>query len=157
MVVSPIEDLGFEVIGVDSAKAANYVPSMCGLDVVFDDFESLNILKVFKKGKLVSENGKPLFNYSEKAPESMLDSVHIAPFDESSFEIPVKGKKIKIIDIIPHQIVTKPLIDYVNEKDSLAVSDPDRDILKIGVVERHFASGNIGLGFVRGFGFKKEL
>ena len=41
MVVSPIEDLGFEVIGVDSAKAANYVPSMCGLDVVYDDVENL--------------------------------------------------------------------------------------------------------------------
>lgn len=41
MVVSPIEELGFEVIGVDSAKAANYVPTMCGLDVVFDDFENL--------------------------------------------------------------------------------------------------------------------
>lgn len=41
MVVAPIEDMGFEVIGVNSAKAANYVPSMCGLDVVFDDIENL--------------------------------------------------------------------------------------------------------------------
>ncbi|MEN4005817.1 MAG: aconitase X catalytic domain-containing protein [Methanobacteriaceae archaeon] len=41
MVVAPIEELGFQVIGVDSAKAANYVPSICGLDVVFDDFENL--------------------------------------------------------------------------------------------------------------------
>lgn len=41
MVVSPIEELGFEVVGVDSAKAANYIPSLCGLDVVFDDLENL--------------------------------------------------------------------------------------------------------------------
>ena len=41
MVVAPIEDMGFEVIGVNSAKAANYVPSMCGLDVVYNDVESL--------------------------------------------------------------------------------------------------------------------
>lgn len=45
MVVSPIEELGFEVIGVDSAKAANYVPSMCGLEVVFDDFKNLIVEK----------------------------------------------------------------------------------------------------------------
>ncbi|MGC9517692.1 MAG: aconitase X catalytic domain-containing protein [Methanomicrobiales archaeon] len=45
MVVSPIEELGFEVIGVDSAKAANYIPSMCGMDVVFDDFENLIVKK----------------------------------------------------------------------------------------------------------------
>ncbi|MBR6024934.1 MAG: aconitase X catalytic domain-containing protein [Methanobrevibacter sp.] len=41
MVVAPIEEMGFEVIGVNSAKAANYVPSMCGLDVVYDDVEKL--------------------------------------------------------------------------------------------------------------------
>ena len=41
MVVAPIEDMGFEVIGVNSAKAANYVPSMCGLDVVYDDAKNL--------------------------------------------------------------------------------------------------------------------
>jgi predicted aconitase len=45
MVVAPIEDMGFEVIGVDSAKAANYVPSMCGLEVVFDEWENLISLK----------------------------------------------------------------------------------------------------------------
>ncbi|MBE6499103.1 MAG: DUF521 domain-containing protein [Methanobrevibacter thaueri] len=41
MVVAPIEEMGFEVIGVNSAKAANYVPSMCGLDVVYGDAEDL--------------------------------------------------------------------------------------------------------------------
>ena len=41
MVVAPIEDMGCEVIGVNSAKAANYVPSMCGLDVVYNDVENL--------------------------------------------------------------------------------------------------------------------
>lgn len=41
MVVAPIEEMDFKVIGVDSAKAANYVPSMCGLDVVFDDWQNL--------------------------------------------------------------------------------------------------------------------
>ena len=45
MVVAPIEELGFEVIGVDSAKAANYIPTMCGLDVIFDDFEKLIQIK----------------------------------------------------------------------------------------------------------------
>jgi predicted aconitase len=45
MVVAPIEELGFKVIGVDSAKAANYIPTMCGLDVIFDDFEKLIQIK----------------------------------------------------------------------------------------------------------------
>lgn len=41
MVVAPIEDMGFKVIGVNSAKAANYIPSMCGLEVRYDDAENL--------------------------------------------------------------------------------------------------------------------
>ncbi len=41
MVVAPVEDLSYEVIGVNSAKAANYVPSMCKLDVVYDSVENL--------------------------------------------------------------------------------------------------------------------
>lgn len=41
MVVAPVEDLKFKRIGVNSAKAANYVPSMCGLDVIYDEFENL--------------------------------------------------------------------------------------------------------------------
>jgi phosphomecalonate degydratase large subunit len=45
MVVSPIEELGYGIIGVDSAKAANYIPSMCSLDVVFDDWENLLVEK----------------------------------------------------------------------------------------------------------------
>jgi predicted aconitase len=45
MVVAPIEDMGFKVIGVNSAKAANYVPNMCGLDVVFDEWENLIAIK----------------------------------------------------------------------------------------------------------------
>ena len=41
MVVAPIEDMGYETIGVNSAKAANYVPSMCGLEVIYDDAKNL--------------------------------------------------------------------------------------------------------------------
>jgi predicted aconitase len=45
MVVAPIEELDYQVIGVNSAKAANYVPSMCGLEVVYDDLENLLFFK----------------------------------------------------------------------------------------------------------------
>lgn len=45
MVVAPIEELDYQVIGVNSAKAAIYVPSMCGLEVVYDDLENLLYFK----------------------------------------------------------------------------------------------------------------
>jgi len=43
MVVAPIEELNYKVVGVDSAKAANYVPTMCGIDVIYNDLENLII------------------------------------------------------------------------------------------------------------------
>jgi predicted aconitase len=45
MVVAPIEELDYKVVGVDSAKAANYVPNMCGLEVVYNDLKNLIIEK----------------------------------------------------------------------------------------------------------------
>lgn len=41
MVVSPIEKMGFKITGVDSGKAANYLPGFCKQDVVFADMEKL--------------------------------------------------------------------------------------------------------------------
>ncbi len=41
MVVSPIERMGFQTVGVDSAKAANYLPGFCGKTVVFRSSEEL--------------------------------------------------------------------------------------------------------------------
>jgi len=45
MVVAPVEQLNYKVVGVDSAKAANYVPNMCGLNVVYNELENLIIYK----------------------------------------------------------------------------------------------------------------
>src|SRR5206468_6917416 len=63
--------------------------------------------------------------------------------------------KIRAIEIVPHQIVTKTRIETPKIIDSKIVSDIDRDILKLVVVERHRATGNVGVGFVRGFGLKR--
>jgi adenine deaminase len=46
-------------------------------------------------------------------------------------------------------------MEEVKTADGLAVADAERDILKLAVIERHLASGNMGLGFVKGFGLKK--
>ena len=63
--------------------------------------------------------------------------------------------KIKVIEIVPRQIVTKTALEKPKTIDGEIVSDIDRDILKLVVVERHRATGNVGVGFVRGFGLKR--
>jgi len=62
---------------------------------------------------------------------------------------------VKVIQLIPDQIVTKKAIKRIPLKDGLAQPDVNQDILKIVVVERHRATGMMGVGFVQGFGLKK--
>ena len=71
------------------------------------------------------------------------------------FAVRAKGaSKIRVIEIVPHQIVTRQLIETPRTNNGLVVSDVDRDILKLVVIERHRATGNVGVGFVRGFKLK---
>ena len=61
-------------------------------------------------------------------------------------------ERARVIGIVPDQIVTESLTDELRVENSRSFSDPERDLLKIAVVERHLGTGRVGLGFVRGFG-----
>jgi adenine deaminase len=65
------------------------------------------------------------------------------------------GGKIRVIEIVPNQIVTKQIIETPKTADGQIVADVERDILKLVVVERHRATGNVGVGFVRSFKLKR--
>ena len=62
--------------------------------------------------------------------------------------------KIRVIELIPDQIVTKEFIVSPKVVAGEIVADTSRDILKMVVVERHRATGNVGVGFVKGFKLK---
>ncbi len=122
--------------------------------IVMDDLEKMSILRVYKKGKLVAENGKYIGEKPAEVPQprSTMNLSYRAPED---FELAANSvKKIRVIEIVPHQIVTKEAIEAPKIDNGKLVADPTRDILKLVVVERHRATGNVGVGFVRGFGLK---
>lgn len=123
--------------------------------IVFDDLAKFKIKQVYKKGALVAENGNYLRQKSPatEQPRSTMNLSYRAPTD---FEVPAKkAKKIRVIEIVPNQIVTKEVLETPRKLDGQIVSDIERDILKLVVVERHRATGNVGVGFVRGFGLKR--
>jgi adenine deaminase len=66
-----------------------------------------------------------------------------------------EGPSVKVIQVIPDQIVTRKVIKKIPLRDGIAYPDVAQDILKIIVAERHRATGNIGIGFVQGFGLKR--
>ncbi|MDB6146856.1 MAG: ade2 [Spartobacteria bacterium] len=123
--------------------------------IVVDNLEKMSIQRVYKKGKLVAANGRYLEKTAAAVPQprSTMNVSYSAPRD---FEIDANGAtKIKVIEIVPHQIVTKMLIETPKIADGKIVADVKRDILKLVVIERHRATGNVGVGFVRGFGLQR--
>ena len=122
--------------------------------IVFDDLKKFSVRQVYKKGVLVAENGRFLGRTPAKtgSPRGTMN-LRYQPGDFSVKA--VGGKKIKVIEIVPQQIVTKTAIVTPKVEDGEIVADTARDILKLVVVERHRATGNVGVGFVRGFKLKR--
>ena len=123
--------------------------------VVFDSFDDFNIRKVFKNGKLVAMDGVPMYDLPVRSQTPIRGSVNIKWLEGDEFEMPAKGNRCRVIRIIRDQIVTEELILEPKIENGKVLSDPDRDLLRMYVVERHRASGNIGKGIVTGFGLKK--
>jgi adenine deaminase len=121
--------------------------------IVFDNLKKFQVRQVYKKGMLVAENGKFLGKSPAKIslPRSTMN-LRYAP--ENFLVKANSAKKIRVIEIVPQQIVTKEIIVAPKIENGKIVADVARDILKMVVVERHRATGNVGVGFVRGFKLK---
>jgi adenine deaminase len=124
--------------------------------ISFDHLGQFQIKKVFKDGVLVAENGKmisPVIRI-KKSPKAKR-SIRIKALKKDAFLLRSDQPLAKVIQLIPDQIVTKKIVSKIHLKDGVAHPDIKEDILKMVVVERHKATGNIGIGFIQGFGLKK--
>ena len=88
-------------------------------------------------------------------PDWVRNTVRVGPVAADAFRIAWTGGPARVIGLVPGQIVTEALVDEPTVADGWAVADPDRDLAKIAVLERHLGTGRIGLGFVRGFGLRR--
>ena len=121
--------------------------------VVFDDLKNFQVRQVYKKGILVAENGR--FLGKPPAKISLPRSTMNMRYSPENFTVKANGaKKIRVIEIVPQQILTRTTIVSPKIENGEIVADTTRDILKLVVVERHRATGNVGVGFVRGLKLK---
>lgn len=123
--------------------------------IVFDDLREIRPRWVYRHGALVARDREYL--PTVKAVGGYPAAPVRLPRDLSarSFRVPApSGCRVRIIGMDPHQLVTGHLIEAATVEGGSAVADSSRDILKIAVIERHRGTGNIGLGFVKGFRFR---
>ena len=88
-------------------------------------------------------------------PEWARRTVRIQPISPNDLHTPDEGGSIRVIGLVPGQIVTEALALPATVRDGLAVADPGRNLAKIAVAERHLGTGRVGLGFVQGFGLQR--
>jgi adenine deaminase len=88
-------------------------------------------------------------------PDWVRQSVRIQPVAADDFAIPAPGGQIRAIGLIPDQVVTESVVTEPAVSDGRAVADDGCNLAKIAVVERHLATGRIGLGFVSGSGLAR--
>ncbi len=133
---------------IEDGKQANFV--------FFDDLNDIHAKQVWHSGQCVAERGllkRPIKSLTNWTPS--FNTVRLPKsLCEQSFCVETESKKIRVIGVLDDQIVTDELhIDALKVGDYV-VANPNEDVLKLAVIERHQSTGNIGVGFAKGFGLK---
>jgi adenine deaminase len=116
--------------------------------LVLDDLVSFAPRQVFKRGA-------PPHFVKLTVPEWVRQTINLAPVAAESFHIPAGPRRIRVIKVIPGQLLTRSEPMEPAVRDGAVVADPTRDLVKIAVLERHHATGRIGLGFATSVGLKR--
>ena len=122
--------------------------------LVLPDLRDFRPEQVYRGGELVAQNGAMVGERGVSRRIDLRSTVNIGA-GTLDFSIKAKSERIRVIGTIPDQVVTDQRVERAKIVDGFALSDIERDILKFAMVERHRASGNIGLGFIKGFGLRR--
>lgn len=119
--------------------------------IIVDNLKDFNVLQTYVNGELVAENGKTMINRSEtkKVNKFLVEEKNI-----EDFALSYKKGKINVIKAENDQVVTGRLLAEPKVMNGYAVADPERDILKVAVVNR-YEEAKPAIGFIKNFGLKK--
>lgn len=144
-----------------SYELGSIAPARIADILIVSDLTKFKVETVFADGELVAENGRlvkeiPSYHY----PEKFMKSVKVSrPLSHDDFIIRNSREeetlRVRVIEAIEGSVLTKHTIEKMEVLKGVIPADPDRNILKIAVVERHGRTGGMSIGFTKGFGFKK--
>jgi adenine deaminase len=124
--------------------------------VIFKDLESFEAVKVFVKGELAAEDGRYLLPFERADTSAVIGSFHVKDFSSDRLKLRLGSSRVNTIGIIPGGVVTaKKVMDARLSEDGDFAFDPDIDVVKAAVIERHHKTGNVGVGLLSGYGMKR--
>ena len=147
-----------EHFGVDD-ELGSISPGKIADILVVDDIEKFSVEKVIANGRPVAENGRLLVKLlAPRYPKFARHTMNLRQVSSEDFAMKTSVKiakaKVRVIGLVEGQIFTEYEIIPLKIENGLVKPDLANDVIKVAVVERHRATGNIGQGFVRGFRIK---
>lgn len=130
-------------------------PGLRGDIVLLENLDNFKVSKVFIEGRLTAEDGKYLLPISKHDMSAVQGSFHVKDFSIDKLRMHLKSGHVNVIDIMPGGVVTgKGVADVKIDNTGNFVRDPEVDIVKMAVVERHNETGNVATALLRGYGIK---
>jgi adenine deaminase len=121
--------------------------------VVLEDLESFTVKQVYFRGNRVASGGVAEFDVRTDIPDALRNTVHMAPLTLRKLRMRPENAR-QAVGVVDGQIVTRLLAVDPLVINGDAVVDLDRDLLKLVCIERHRATGNVGVGYIQGFGLR---
>jgi len=143
--INPADHYSLDIGAIAPGKSADIV--------LVDNLKNFTIKKVFINGKLVAKDGEKLFKIRGERRTPTQNGINIKDFESSRLEVKATGSSamVRVIEVFDGQIITSELIHKLPIIDGIVQPLPEDDILKVSVINR-YGHGNIGNGFVKGFG-----
>ncbi len=123
--------------------------------IVLKTIAGLEVEAVFKRGTLVARDGEYIGPSIKTDYREQGRSMSIHNLTPERFEVPIRGNRAEVIELIPDQILSRHIQAEVLSRDGKLRLDPEKDLVLLACVERHHRSGNVGLGLVKGFGLQR--
>lgn len=124
--------------------------------VLFEDLKDFKVRMVFSEGKKVAEDGRYLLPFNRAPITSVRGSMHVKPFTADQLKMHLQSDRVRAIGIIRDGVTTKTeVVTVKRDSEGDFIFDPDQDVVKIAVLERHHNTGKIGLGFLKDYGIKR--
>ena len=116
--------------------------------VVLSDLERVEVEEVYYRGERVEEKQIP----AHGIPAELLGTVHIRLDGKEALRLPLGGSRARVIEVMEGQILTG--LSTAEVPAAGGAFEPNAEFAKIAVLERHRATGKIGVGIVRGFSIR---
>ena len=117
--------------------------------VLVKDLKDFDVLACWAGGELVARDGKMTRSLAMLDPGVLKSSVNLAPLPAKPFTVDVPSGRARVIGLLEHSLITECRVQDVAVREGGEVVLADNPgLLKIAVIERHHATGKMGVGLL---------